>query len=196
MWIPFRPVRMHIFKTSVGHSSDVPVSESNLVKFWIIIKLLAPKPQLSTCPLAPVFVSLVAMSCRGVCAVCRVCSIFLFLLFSLVSSLSHSQSLSFVKSSLTQRVGVSRSFSPASLFEHLSVGHAFHPPTPRDTHCVVRALTPPLAAQPPHVCHRQRDWAISIGSRMQQDTGNSQGASTSRRSVSFVCHRSCQKTTI
>ena len=35
--------------------------------------------------------------------------------------------------------------------------------------CVSRALVPTLAVQPPHVCHRQRDWAVSIGSHMQQD---------------------------
>ena len=37
------------------------------------------------------------------------------------------------------------------------------------TLCVSRALMHTLAALPPHVCHRQRDWAVSIGSHMQQD---------------------------
>ena len=32
-----------------------------------------------------------------------------------------------------------------------------------------RALVPPLALVPPQVCHRQRDWAVSVGSHMQQD---------------------------
>ena len=33
------------------------------------------------------------------------------------------------------------------------------------TQCAARALTP----RPPHVCHRQKDWAVSVGSHMQQD---------------------------
>ena len=63
------------------------------------------------------------------------------------------------------------------------------------THSVVRALTPTLGVQPPYVCHRQRDGAVSIGSHMQQDIDNSKAPPTSRRSVPFVSHRSRQKST-
>ena len=30
------------------------------------------------------------------------------------------------------------------------------------TQCAARALTPTLSLRPPHVCHRQKDWAVSI----------------------------------
>ena len=41
----------------------------------------------------------------------------------------------------------------------------------RGPHCgEVRAFTPPSTLLPPRVCHRRRDWAVSIGSHMQQDT--------------------------
>ena len=52
-----------------------------------------------------------------------------------------------------------------------------------NTSCAARALVPTLAAQPPHVCHRQGDWAVSIGSHMQQGHRHFQRASTSRRSA-------------
>ena len=32
-----------------------------------------------------------------------------------------------------------------------------------------RALVPPLALLPPQACHRQRAWAVSVGSHIQQD---------------------------
>ena len=41
----------------------------------------------------------------------------------------------------------------------------------RHTSCVSQALVPTLADSPPHVCHRQRDGAVSIDSHMQQDMG-------------------------
>ena len=69
----------------------------------------------------------------------------------------------------TQRVGVSRSLLPTSLFGHLSMGQARNPPTLGTTLCVSRALMPTLAVKPPHVCHRHKDWAVSMGSHMQQD---------------------------
>ena len=72
----------------------------------------------------------------------------------------------------SQGVGVLLSLLPASLFEHVSMGQARNPTdTVEHTLCVSRARTPILAVQPPHVCHRQRDWAVSIGSHMQQDMG-------------------------
>ena len=58
-------------------------------------------------------------------------------------------------SSFSQEVGVLRSLLPTSLFEHLSMGQARHPSTQQDdTLCVIRALVPTFAVQPPHVCHR------------------------------------------
>ena len=41
------------------------------------------------------------------------------------------------------------------------------PPTDTVDHtlCVIRALVPTLAFAPPHVCHRQRDWAHAAGHR-------------------------------
>ena len=39
------------------------------------------------------------------------------------------------------------------------------------TQSMVRALTHTLAVRPPHVCRRQRDEAVSVGSHMQQDMG-------------------------
>ena len=74
-----------------------------------------------------------------------------------------------------QGVGVSHSLLPASLFEHLSMGQARSRPTQEDhILCAVRALMPQSALFPPHVCHRQRDGAVSMGSHMQQDMGISQ----------------------
>ena len=59
---------------------------------------------------------------------------------------------------------------PRPCFEHLSMGRGSQPTDALDhTSCASRALMPTLAVQPPHVCHRQRDWAASIGSHMQQD---------------------------
>ena len=95
---------------------------------------------------------------------CSVCVVFFFL--CLVLSCLVAGFCLFVR---TQGVGVSHSLLPASLFEHMSMGQARNPPTLGTTLCVSRALMPTLAVQPPHVCHRQRDWAVSIGSHMQQD---------------------------
>ena len=61
----------------------------------------------------------------------------------------------------SQVVGVLLSLLPTSLFEHLSMGQGRNPPTLETTLCVSRALMPTLAVLPPHVCHRQRDWAVS-----------------------------------
>ena len=46
---------------------------------------------------------------------------------------------------------------------------------------VVRALMPTLAAQPPHVCHGQKDWAVSTSSHMLQDVWHFYGVSASGR---------------
>ena len=54
----------------------------------------------------------------------------------------------------------------------------------------VRALTPPLTLLPPHVCHRRRDWAVSVGSHMQQDTVISWSPP---RPSAFSCHCSPQR---
>ena len=81
----------------------------------------------------------------------------------------------------TQGIGVLRSHLPTSLFEHLSMGQARNPPTLGTTLCLSRALLPTLAVQPPHVCHRQRDWAVSIGSHTQQNMDIFEAASTPRR---------------
>ena len=64
---------------------------------------------------------------------------------------------------------------------------------PKDhTKCVVRALVPTLAVFPPHACHR-RETGLSR-QHMQQDVDIFRGASTSRRSASFVSWRSRLKT--
>ena len=73
----------------------------------------------------------------------------------------------------SQGVGVLRSLLPTSLFEHLSMGQVVHPPTQGTTLNEVRALTPPLPVQPPHVCHRQ-------------ETGQSPQARTCSRTWSFM----------
>ena len=61
-------------------------------------------------------------------------------------------------------------FCPRPCPSTSSMGQARNPSTQRDhTLCVIRALVPTVAVQP-HVCHR-RDWAVSMGSHMQQDMG-------------------------
>ena len=83
-----------------------------------------------------------------------------------------SLSLSFLSLSLyvAQGVGVSRSRLPASLCRAPFDGPGLQPTEVRGhTKCVARALVPTLAAKRPHVCHRQRDLAVSIGLHMQQD---------------------------
>ena len=96
-------------------------------------------------------------------------------LFSSLSQLFHN-SLSFLSISLSlclyvaQGAGVLRSRLPASLFRALIDGPGLQPSDIRNhTKCVSRALVPTLPVYPPHVCHRQRDWAVSRGSHMQQD---------------------------
>ena len=65
--------------------------------------------------------------------------------------------------------GVLRSPLPASLFRAPIDGPGSQPTDALDhTSCASRALMPTLA-QPPHVCHRQKHWAVSRGSHMQQD---------------------------
>ena len=61
------------------------------------------------------------------------------------------------------------------------------------TSSVSRALMPTLVVQPPHVCHRQRDWAVFIGSHMQQDIDIAKAPPALR---SLCLNRSRQKTTI
>ena len=50
-----------------------------------------------------------------------------------------------------------------------NTGQAFHPPTPWDQTLCVYPVHAPSSLSPPHVCHRQRDRAVSVGSHMQQD---------------------------
>ena len=73
--------------------------------------------------------------------------------------------------SFSQGVRGSLSLVPTSLFEHLSMGQASNPPTQRTRTVRGPCSHPPLAALPPHVCHRQRDRAASIGSHTRQDMG-------------------------
>ena len=64
------------------------------------------------------------------------------------------------------------SLLPTSSFRALVDGPGSQPTDIRNhTKCAVRALHAHLGVYPPHVCHRQRDWAVSIGSYMQQDMG-------------------------
>ena len=77
------------------------------------------------------------------------------------------------------------------------MGQARNPPTMGTTPCVSRALRPTLAVQPPHVCHRQRDGAVSIGSHMQQDMGTFLVAPPHLGApIPLFEYRSLQKTTI
>ena len=113
---------------------------------------------------------LCAVLCAVLCMVSVLCVVFVLCFFCVLSCLVLSCLVAafslFVR---TQGVGVSHSLLPASLFEHMSMSQARNPPTLGTTLCVSRALMPTLAVQPPHVCHRQRDWAVSIGLHMQQD---------------------------
>ena len=62
-------------------------------------------------------------------------------------------------------------FTSARVLVRAHVDGPGFPPTDTldNTLCAIRALVPTLAVQLPHVCHRQRDWAESIGSHMQHD---------------------------
>ena len=55
---------------------------------------------------------------------------------------------------------------------------------------------PTVAVQPPHVCHRQRDWAVSIGSHMQQDMDMSKAPPHLGAPFALCEHHSRLKTTI
>ena len=70
--------------------------------------------------------------------------------------------------SLSQRCG-GLTFIFAHILVRALVGGPGSQPTDTvdNTQSVVRALTPTLAVQQPHVCHRQRDGTVSIGSHMQ-----------------------------
>ena len=69
--------------------------------------------------------------------------------------------------------GSSLSPLPASLFEHTSIGQAHNRTTQRTTQrCEVRALMLPFIRVPTACVSLPRDWAVSNGSHMQQDTGN------------------------
>ena len=67
---------------------------------------------------------------------------------------------------------------------------------PTTQHSAVRALIPSLALLPPHVCHRQRDWAVSIGSHMQQDMDISKAPPRLGAPIPLFEYRSRLKTTI
>ena len=71
-----------------------------------------------------------------------------------------------------------------------------HRATHRHKEPPVRALVPTLAVWPPHVCCRQRDWAVSIGSHMQQDMGISLAPPHLGALIPTFEHRSLQKSTI
>ena len=70
---------------------------------------------------------------------------------------------------LPQGVGVSRSTLSASLLEHPSMSQAFHPPTQRDhttlwsprSHAQCSTIAAACVSSP-------KDWAVLIGSHMQQ----------------------------
>ena len=64
------------------------------------------------------------------------------------------------------------------------------------TTCVSRALMPTLAVHPPHVCHRQRDWAVSTGSHTQLDLDISQAPPHPGAPIHLFEYRSRLKTTI
>ena len=69
--------------------------------------------------------------------------------------------------------GNSLSPLPASLFEHASIGQANNRTTQRTPqHHDVRALMLPFTRVPTACVSSPRDWAVSNGSHMQQDTGN------------------------
>ena len=86
------------------------------------------------------------------------------------------------------RVLVSSTYQWARLATH-------RPQGTHNTSCAARALVPTLAAQPPHVCHRQGDWAVSVGSHMQQDIDIS-NAPLLGAPIALFDYRSRQKTTI
>ena len=73
-----------------------------------------------------------------------------------------------------------RSLLPTSLFEHLSMGQDKHRHR-KTTLNEVRALTAPLGRKAIACVSSPRDWAVSMGSHMQQDTVISFGATTSGR---------------
>ena len=63
--------------------------------------------------------------------------------------------------------------------------------------CVYTVLSwPTMAALTPHVCHRQRNWAVSIGSHMQQDIDISKAPPHLGAPVALFEHHSRLKTTI
>ena len=66
---------------------------------------------------------------------------------------------------------------PRPCFEHLSMGQACNPPTQETTLNVY-----PVLSCPPHVSHRQRDWAVAHAA----GNGHFLSASTSRRSDPYV----------
>ena len=88
-------------------------------------------------------------------------------------------------------------FCPCPCFEHVSMGQLPHPSVHQTTQrCAVRALMPLLALLPPHVCHRQRDWAVSMDSHMQQDIDISKAPPHLGAPIPLFEHRSRLKTTI
>ena len=77
------------------------------------------------------------------------------------------------------------------------MGQARNPSTQRDhTLCVIRALVPTFGRATTACVSSPRDWAVSMGSHMQQDMGISQAPPHLGASVSFVSNRSRHKTTI
>ena len=97
----------------------------------------------------------------------------------------------------SQRVRILRSLLPTSSFRARVDGPSSQPTDMRNhTKCAVRALMPTLAVYPPHVCHRQRDWAVSIGSHMQQDMDISEAPPHRDAPIPMFEYRSLQKTII
>ena len=105
-------------------------------------------------------------------------SSFSYLCFSL--SLPHP--LSLCPSVFTRGRGLS--FTSARVLVRAHVGGPGFPRTGTVDHtlCVIRAVVPTLACAAPHVCVcviAYRDWAVSIGSHMREDTDISEAAFTS-----------------
>ena len=72
-----------------------------------------------------------------------------------------------------------------------SISQAFHPPTQTTQRCEVRALMPKCSPVATACVSSPKDWAVLIGSHMQQEVVISFGASTSRRTCP---HMDCAST--
>ena len=124
---------------------------------------------LSCLVLSCLVLSCLVLSCLVLSCLVLSCLVLSCLVLSCLVSLSSGLVAAFSLIDRTPGIGVLRSLLFMSSLEHLSMGQARNPPTLGTTLCVSRVLMPTLAVQPQHVCHRQRDWAVSMGSYMQQD---------------------------